>query len=147
MTRIMPGLALLLAGLVGATNAPPRSAHLRTSFCRDSDAMTTSILRDVRDMASTSDTLEARLRDSYSLSAMPVDSVRLVTDSALCGRAWTTLRRSRFGADTGALRRMILIKYGSLRYVGTSLEPHPNSEWDELVVFDTSFTALKAFTF
>jgi hypothetical protein len=49
------------------------------------------------------------------------------------------------GADTGALNPVHLIRYGSLRYVGSTLAV--GGEWTNWVVFDTSFAAIIAFTY
>ena len=49
-------------------------------------------------------------------------------------------RHARFGADTGVLESVHVIRYGTMRYVASNLRPI--GEWVNWTVLDTSFTIL-----
>jgi len=70
------------------------------------------------------------------------DSIRAVNDTTLCRRASESFRREQFGADTGTLIPVHLIRYDSTRYVTSNLRRM--GEWTNWAVMDSSFTILAA---
>ena len=138
--------AIALSAFVGARDSSAVPQSLRRapiSFCVDSNGFANNSLTIFRDLATTSDARKAAIRNQSSLSATTQDSVQLVTSSPICQRAAESIRRSRYQADTGVLMTMLLLKYGSTRYVALDGKM---GEWICWIVFDTTFRIVGNFT-
>jgi hypothetical protein len=145
--RIVAISLLAFACALGALGAPARSygaSRKAISFCVDSSGFATNSLAEFRSLATTTDTARVAMRTQAFLPATSSDSVRLITASDVCLRAAQSIRRSRFQADTGPLSTMVLLRYGSTRFVG--LDGAKSGEWMLWTVFDTSFAKVGNFT-
>jgi hypothetical protein len=135
------GLASCVA-LLGSTK-PPAISAVRVkpgTWCFDSDGAAKAQIVWLRTMATATAPRDTTFRGELRL--MPVDpgAVAFVADSVACRRAAESLRRAEFGVDTGALASISLIRYGSMRYVGTAQKSM--GDWQGWIVFDTSFAPL-----
>lgn len=135
------GLASCVA-LLGATRtgrAVP-APHMPGTWCYAYDGAAQAQVAWLRSIAIATAPRDTTFRGELRL--MPVDptAVAFVADSVACRRAAEGLRRAEFGADTGTLALISLIRYGSTRYVGAS--QRSMTEWQGWVVFDTSFAPL-----
>ena len=149
--KSIPILSQVVAAAFGsATAGPTRVPNLLLSSCRDSTGYAGGMIARLKKIATTTDSAEAANRVKILLSATTADSVQLVKDSVLCNRAAWSLRRSRYGVDTGTLETFHLVRYGLLRYVGYtgagSVDPAEKS-YAYWYIFDSSFAPLLAVTF
>ena len=136
------GLASCVA-LLGGTRPGSAAAGARLkpgTWCYDSDGAAQEQIAWLRSMATATSPRDTTFRGELRL--MPVDpsAVAFVADSVACRRAAESLRRAEFGVDTGALAAVSLIRYGAMRYVGSSKKSM--GEWQGWIVFDTSFAPL-----
>ena len=145
------GLVISTTAFAGLTARSPLgdAQSLRTdshaiSFCVDSNGFASNAIAEFRTVATTTDAGRVTLRTRASLLSTSTDSVQLVTVSAVCLRAAQSIRRSRFQADTGPLSSVLLLQYGSTRYVG--FDGTKVGEWALWTVFDTSFAKIGNYT-
>jgi hypothetical protein len=132
--------AAAFAGIgTGSSGATSRSWRDH-GLCLDSTATLGAALVDLRAMATTSDTAVLSERTLLHLSSADPDTIRAISDSTMCGRAAASFRHAKYGADTGSLVSVFLIRYDSTKYVASNLSRM--GEWTSWAVMDSSFTIL-----
>lgn len=143
MSRVLSLLAAI--ALVGFADAPHAAGnesvakHYFDSLCLDSTAGTGVDLTYFKTLASSTNPQDTLIRHGL-LPSVSSASVGFVRDTMLCRRTAESLRRLRFGTDTGVLVPLELFQYGSTRYL--SSWPIHASEFRGVAVFDTTFTFL-----
>ena len=143
MRRITVILGLVsCAALMGSTGrSTPAAGHGKPgTWCYDSDGAATAQIAWLRTMATATAPRDTTFRGELRLMRVDPRAVAFDADSVACRRAAESLRRAEFGADTGALAAISLIRYGALRYVGSSKKAM--GDWQGWIVFDTSFAPL-----
>ena len=151
MQRLFPLVALAVSASIGAFGSARPSVegaralrHMPNALCIDSSGVVAEMIAHLADFATTTDSLKLAMRSGASLGPVLATDVVLVSDTTLCRRASEVFRHARFNTDTGPLLQVYLIRYGTSRYVGSTLELA--GEWTPWTVFDTSFVPIVAIT-
>jgi hypothetical protein len=132
------GLPLLMFLAIGALSSSTRRRD--ESLCKPSSGTATRMVARLQAMATSTAPAVTALRDSAKLPAIASTDVVLLADTTVCRRTSEVFRHVRFGADTGVLESVHVIRYGTTRYVASNLRPI--GEWVNWTVLDTSFTIL-----
>jgi len=139
------GQAFLLAAAVIVLCATGARAGIgeQQSGCRAYDSTWIGELSEYQTLASDTDSITAVSRTLYNLPQLPEDSVSLVSDSATCMRAVLAYGRNLDVPDTTTPRQVILVRFGSARYVVGDPQV-TDGEFTIDMVFDSSFTTVLA---
>ena len=117
------------------------------ALCIDSSGGVAEMLAHLADFATTTDSLKLAMRSGASLGPVLATDIVLVsghdTVPTEASEVFSAAARSS-ARDTGPLLPVYLIRYGTTRYVGSTLELA--GEWTPWTVFDTSFVPIVAIT-
>ena len=143
MFRVIAFLgAFIVVSVTDASNlrsAAVSAPRVTDSLCLDSIAGTGVDLAYFKTMGSSTSPPDTIIRHGL-LPLVTSADVSFVRDTSLCRRAAESLRRMRFGADTGLLVPLELFHYGSMRFLASP--PVRTGEFNAWSVFDTTFTHL-----
>ena len=137
------GVPLLMVFAIAAT-VSSGTKRRDDALCKASSGTATRMVARLQAMATSADPAVTAIRDSVKLPAVASIDVMLLADTTACRRVSEVFRHARFGADTGVLESVHVIRYGTTRYVASNLRPI--GEWVNWTVLDTSFTMLDGFS-
>jgi hypothetical protein len=135
--------ALTLGAGVGGHPVSARAAVRTTSWCADSSAAIGAALRDLRRLATSTAPTDTLTRHYANLPVASSGDLTFVSDTTACRRASETARHVRFNADTGSLSPIVLIGYGTTRFIGSAGRV---GQWSGWLVLDSSFVAVGVLT-
>lgn len=105
-------LAVVVAGLL-SWSATARAQGTST-YCRSGDDTATRILVDMRQLATSTDSTDAELRDSVGLTPVAASAVVLVTDEAKCQQAVNAMNAAVASqGGIGKWTRLYLVRIGT----------------------------------
>ena len=128
LTMVICAMAVSVAAGTLADPAPAHAVHASTmtdSCVQPSDGLARRAVTIIREIVTGTGSLDVSRRSTFSLPAMPADSVTLVQDPAVCARASAVYTRGVRGAAAAPVFPIMVIRVGSNRFVvaDTRLDP------------------------